>query len=249
LQDLPNVCFLQRRKCRWGDSGIVLASLDAIAAIARQDFAYDYALLLTGQDYPIKSDDQITTTLAQANGSSFMQFSAWPIPDWENGRAIRRIQNFHIQLPFPNWLRRLGWPPNRQHLAIPARRKVPNSLHPYFGASWWCLSRACLKYIDDYVRKHPDYTRFFKYVYAPDECFFQILLLNSPLAATIHPRTLTYVDWSRKPSPAILNRNDLPRLWQSDCLFARKFDPAVDAAVMDQLDAGPPAHRAAAEKV
>jgi hypothetical protein len=60
--------------------------------------------------------------------------------------------------------------------------------------------------------------------------------MNSPLAPSIRPRTLTYVDWSRKPFPAIWNQNDLPRLLQSDCLFARKFDFNGDVSVVDQLD-------------
>ncbi|MEI9959677.1 MAG: beta-1,6-N-acetylglucosaminyltransferase [Limisphaerales bacterium] len=236
LRDLPNVHFLDRHKCLWGDIGLVRAALKGIQAIASQDFEYDYAVLLTGQDYSIKSDNQIVTTLSQANGFSFMESSAWPIPHWEKGRAIRRIENFHFQLPFPNWMRRYGWPPSWQHITLPARRKIPGSLHPHFGSSFWYLSRPCLKYIHDYVQQHPEYVRFFKWVSIPDECFFQILLMNSPLAPTIHPRTLTYIDWSRKPYPAVLNQNDLPRLLESDCLFARKFDLTIDASVLDKLD-------------
>jgi hypothetical protein len=98
--------FLKRQKCRWGDIGLVLAAWEGIQAIAAQGFLYDYALLLTGQDYPIKSNEQIRSALAQANEVSFMESMAWPIPDWEKGRAIRRIHNFHVQLPFPHWTRR-----------------------------------------------------------------------------------------------------------------------------------------------
>jgi hypothetical protein len=236
FQDQPNVKLLARHKCRWGDFGHVLASLKAIEEIARLGFVCDYAIVLTGQDYPIKSQSLIRRRLDAAAGRSFMEATAWPIPNWEKGRAIRRIQNYHLHLPFPRWTRVLGWPPIRQNIAIPWRRKIPSGLHPHFGSSYWYLHRRCLEYIHEYVRQNPEYVRFFHRTLIPDECFFQTLLMNSALADTIERRTLTFIDW-RPPWPGILTVSDLPRLLESDCLFARKFDAGVDAEVLDRLDA------------
>jgi len=70
----------------------------------------------------------------------------------------------------------------------------------------------------------------------PDECFFRTLLMNSDLAMTIEPQTLTYINW-RPPRPGIMTLGDLPNLQKSDCLFARKFDAKADPQVLDQLDA------------
>ena len=136
FRDHPNVKLLPRHICRWGDFGHVQATLKAIAEIAKLGFACDHAILLTGQDYPIKSNLMIRQRLAAAAGRSFMESTAWPIPDWEKGRAIRRIENYHIHLPFPRWGRALGWPPSRQNIAIPLRRKIPSGLHPHFGSSY-----------------------------------------------------------------------------------------------------------------
>jgi hypothetical protein len=235
FEDNPNVKLLPRHKCRWGDFGHVAVSLKAIEKIARLGFVYDYAIVLTGQDYPIKSNEMIRRRLHAAFGQSFMESAAWPIPNWENGRAIRRIQNYHLHLPFPRWSRALGWPPSRQNIPIPLRRKIPGGLHPHFGSSYWYLHRRCLKYVHDYVLQNPDYARFFHHVLIPDECFFQTLLMNSAMAKDIEKRTLTYVDW-RPPWPGILTVHDLPRLLASDFLFARKFDVKVDSKVLDQLD-------------
>ena len=235
FRNQPNVKLLARHKCRWGDFGHVLASLKAIEEIARLGFACDYAILLTAQDYPIKSVAAIRRRLDLAAGRSFMESTAWPIPGWENGRAIRRIQNYYVHLPCPRWARSLGWPPGRQHLTIPLRRKIPGGLHPHFGSSYWYLHRRCLEYIYEYVRHHPEYVRFFHRTMIPDECFFQTLLMNSSLADTIERRTLTYIDW-RPPLPGIMTVQDLPSLQASDCLFARKFDPTVDSEVLDRLD-------------
>ena len=236
FKGLPNVMLLPRHPCRWGDFGHVLASLKGIEEIARQGFAFDYAILLTGQDYPIKSNRMIRQRLASFAGRSFMESTAWPIPHWEGGRGIRRIQNYHLHLPFPRWPLKLGWPPSRQHIAIPWRRTIPGGLHPHFGSSYWYLQRRCLQYIHEYVRRHPEYVLFFHKVLIPDECFFQTLLMNSDLADTIERRTLTYVNW-RPPWPGILTIQDLPQLQESDCLFARKFETSLDAEVLDRLDA------------
>jgi len=235
FKDKPNVKLLVRHKCRWGNFGHVLASLKGIEEIARLGFACDYAIVLTGQDYPIKSNEMIRRRLKAAAGRSFMESTAWPIPHWENGRAIRRIQDYHLHLPFPRWARSLGWPPNRQNIAIPLRRKIPGGLHPHFGSSYWYLHRRCLEYIHDYLLQNPEYVRFFHRALIPDECFFQTLLMNSALAENIERRTLTYVDW-RPPWPGIMTVQDLPRLRESDCLFARKFDVRVDSEVLDRLD-------------
>ncbi|MGN6643814.1 MAG: hypothetical protein ACTHKU_12525, partial [Verrucomicrobiota bacterium] len=34
-----------------------------------------------------------------------MEATAWPIPNWEKGRAINRVENFHYHLRFPRWVR------------------------------------------------------------------------------------------------------------------------------------------------
>ncbi|MGN6555650.1 MAG: beta-1,6-N-acetylglucosaminyltransferase, partial [Verrucomicrobiota bacterium] len=115
------------------------------------------------------------------------------------------------------------------------KRKIPGGLHPHFGSSYWYLHRSCLQWVHDYLINHPEYVKFFRWAHIPDENFFQTLLMNSELEPSICPRTLTYVDW-RPPFPGILTIEDLPRLHESDCLMARKFDSTVDAEIMNQLD-------------
>jgi hypothetical protein len=115
------------------------------------------------------------------------------------------------------------------------KRKIPGGLHPHFGSSFWYLHRNCLRHAHEYVSRHPEYVEFFAHAMLPDENLFQTLVKNSPFAKTVIGTTLTYVNW-RPPWPGILNVDDLPALRQSECLFARKFDPAVDARVLDELD-------------
>jgi hypothetical protein len=173
LKEFENVKFLKRFKCRWGDVGNMRGVLDGIGELAKLDFIHDYAIQVSGLDYPIKSNAQIQERLTSAAGRSFMEAAPWPIPNWLNGRAIKRIENYHIHLPFPHWFRRAGWQPAWQHLTIPMKRKIPGDLNPYFGSAFWYLHRNCLQYIHEYTMRHPEYVDFFTHTLLSDESLYQ----------------------------------------------------------------------------
>jgi hypothetical protein len=67
--------FLKRQKCRWGDIGLVLAAWEGIQAIAAQGFLYDYALLLTGQDY--RSNPTSKSGLPWRKPMKFRSWNPW----------------------------------------------------------------------------------------------------------------------------------------------------------------------------
>ena len=96
------------------------------------------------------------------------------------------------------------------------------------------------------MHANPQVVRFFRHVFVPDEIFFQTILMNSPLHDEIENDNLRYVEWSREPAPAVLGVDDLDAMLSSGKLFARKFDPTVDDAVLAELDRrldGRPAQR------
>jgi hypothetical protein len=235
FKELRNVSLLERHKCHWGDFGHLSASLKGIGEIAAAGFQCDYSILLTGQDYPIKSVRTIRQRLYESGAKSFMQATPWPIPNWEKGRAIKRLENYHIHFSFPKFLSSMGRPFIHRKISIPLKRKLPGGLRPYFGSAYWCLDRRALKQVYEYVNANPAYVNFFKSCHIPEESFFQTILMNSPLAGEVVTQSLTYVNW-RPPWPGILTRSDLPALMESECLVARKFDADSDGEVLDLLD-------------
>ena len=100
------------------------------------------------------------------------------------------------------------------------------------------LPRSALMSIVEFLDANPGYVRFFRHVHIPDELFFQTILLNGPLADRCVDYVLHYTEWGRSPAPAILTVDDYPHLVAAPNLFARKFDSAVDAAVLDLIDDG-----------
>jgi hypothetical protein len=166
-----------------------------------------------------------------------------PLPHkgWE---VMDRIERWHF------WLKgkHIGFPLNPRTRAfpyierfinsgLPAKRELPLGLRPFGGSSHWCLTREAVHYIADYVAREREVVRFFKKALIPDELFFQTVLMNSHLREKVINDDLRYVDWGRgERHPAILGRDDFGMLRSAQKLFARKFDPRADRAILNMID-------------
>jgi len=256
----PNLRFVPRVRCRWGAFGIVRATLNGITTAIEQEGSFDYLALLSGQDYPIKTNDFIRSFLAARRGTSFISHHPFPFAEWKHEEGgWDRVRYWS----FRPWGRLLVFPRERTFrfrvverlwsaliAAFPLRRRFPAGYHPYGGAQFWCLARPHARYIYDFVRQNRDFVRFFRRVVVPDEIFFQTILANSHLRAELCNKSLTFVEWYR-PGATLIS-SDFDNLRASTLIFARKFDESVDAAIIDRVDrellgrANPPPPRAAA---
>ena len=219
-----DVAWLPRHRSQWGGFGHVRATLKGIDHVVESGVPFDYAVLLTGQDYPLRPPAEIAGFLGGAGGRSFMRHILLPWEQWGPRGGLDRVEDWHIIT-----YRRL-------HLALPLRRRLPGGLEPYGGSAYWCLSSALVHFVHGFLSENPDYVRFFEHVFVPDEIFFQTIVMNSELRDTVENDDLRYLDWSREPAPAVLTRDDLPALVTAPQLFARKFDETVDAEILDALD-------------
>jgi len=223
LRVCANVYFLERHVCHWGDFGHVLATVRGISQICERNTPLDYAILLTGQDYTIKSNSHIKQYLEQSQGKSYLDYNALPHADWPSG-GFDRVNRYHFRVL-------------RIRLSLPRLRKFPFDMKLFGGSSYWCLSKECVEYVYRFVQQHKGFVNYFSHVAVPDEIFFQTILLNSDLASTIVNDDLRHVDWTEnRNSPATLTSDDLDSLIRSEKLFARKFDTSIDSTVLDRID-------------
>ncbi len=229
------VTWLPRYYSHWGSWGLVRASLAGLKkALA---VGCDYALLLSGQDYPLRPMGDLTQFLAAHKGISFLQHYAFASGEWPID-GYKRLTRWHFNLEMPAfWFRKKL---NNGLIKLFNRlwpdRPFPAGLEAYGGSQWWCLHRPCIEYLVQFTEQNPQVVNFFKYVRIPDEAFFHTILLNSPWRHTLHNRSLTYVDWAGPPYPRVLGQVDLATLATADYFFARKFEPSVDALILDQID-------------
>ena len=231
LSGVANVELLDRHRCYWGGFGHVRATLKGIDAALRSGFDFDYAVLLTGQDYPIATTAGIEEVFRSSDGRSYMSHFALPTDEWEGG-GLDRIERWHVRLRS----RRYVIEPRPR---IGVRRRFPLGLQPFGGSAYWCLSRRCVEYVDEFVGRNPSFVRFFRHVEVPDELFFQTILMNSPLRGSIVDDDLRYVEWRdwNDSRPAALRTGDFAKIMSSGKLFARKFDVEEDAEILDLIDA------------
>jgi hypothetical protein len=224
LGSRPGVTYLPRHICHWGLFGHVEASLEGLKWFLGT--SCDYAILLTGQCYPLKRMTDIVGELTDLEGRSILEHAAFPKPEWlrHDEGGYRRLRSFYVKLP-------LRQAPKSIKLWD---RRVPGGLHPYGGSSYWCLSRACAGAVMRRVEHDPGLLRFFRRTLIPDEMFFQTVLANSPRRDELIDARIHYLDFSAGGSnPAIIREEALAAAMASGAWFARKFE---DQAVLDRVD-------------
>jgi hypothetical protein len=226
----PDVFLTKRIRCYWGGFGIANATIECIKMVVKTNRDFDYAILLSGQDYPIKSTGQIVAFFQKNKGNEFIESFALSKPNrWSDYgghyQAMNRVQywtffirgrTFHVRL----------------------RRKFPVGFEPHGGSQWWCLSKECIFYIESFIRKNPGFVRYFKQVFIADECFFQTIISNSAFRDRIVDDHLRYID-TEHPNPDVprtLETSDFESLRRSPKIFARKFDPDRSKECLDLID-------------
>jgi hypothetical protein len=221
----------------WVDFSQVEATLVLLRMALADQRRFDYFVLLSGTDYPLRSVPYIESFFERNEGKEFMNIV--PMPCEAVGKPISRLTTY-----FP----RPGYPISkivkfvRQQLvkigALPIERDYKSYLRnlvPYAGSAWWALSREACEYIQSFVANERRVVNFFKNTGCPDESFFQTILGNSPYKARIQTN-LTYTDWSDGgDSPAYIAEKhteffeSTPSVTMEsafgvgEALFARKF--------------------------
>jgi hypothetical protein len=227
LKLFPNVYFAAQHRCYWGRFGIVRATISCIEEALKHEF--DYAALLSGQDYPLKSNSEIRGFFSRNSGSEFIEsFALLKANRWSahGGAYQARYRALGFTLAFRS-----------RFIHTPWMRTFPRNYQPHGGSQWWSLSRGAVEYIFDFIKKHPSYTRFFKYSFIPDEIFFHSIISNSNYASRID-RQITYTDFGQPqpPYPKTLDETDLPNLLRGEWIFGRKFDQPKSAKLIEELD-------------
>jgi O-antigen/teichoic acid export membrane protein len=124
--------------------------------------------------------------------------------------------------------------------SVGVRRRTPVFTSDFvcYGGWFFCtLSAACARYARDFAREHPGLVRHLRTVLAPEEVFLQSVLVNSG-RFRFEPDAKRYIDLrgSRNNHSRTLGMADLEAMLASGANWARKFDAAHDAQVLDALD-------------
>jgi hypothetical protein len=223
MNAIPDVVAFSKVAVSWGNFSVVEAVLEALRVIEARFPGTGHVMHLSGQDYPIKPIAHLEHVLAASPEQSFVDYAEFPRADWANDAGgFARVEHFYL-------LRT-----RRGMIRLPLRRRMPPGVTFYGGSAFWCLAPRHRRFVLDDTH---ELQKFLHGSLIPDEIFFQTALLNGPFAAEVSNQAFTYTKWlPGAASPMTLGCGDLERLAQSPAYFARKFDSAIDQAVLDRLD-------------
>lgn len=225
-----NVFFSRKRiPVYWGEFSGVRAILLLIEQALAHSSKYEYFVLLSGSEYPLRTRSYIERFLEKNRGKEFVKLVKVPSP----GKPVSRVTTIRYESNKP--VRRLASRVlARVGLANRDYREYFGDLEPYSGCTWWTLTRNACEFILGFAESNPRVTGFFENTFAPEESFFQTILGNSPYSAGA-VGGLVYEDWSQSGAhPAMINEGHVAQFAScegvfdlnqgpSERLFARKF--------------------------
>jgi hypothetical protein len=215
-----NASMIRSESIIWGSWRLARAQIRGMKEALRLADNWQYCLNLTGQDYPLKTQEQIAAQLAAGKpGANYLEVLDFADAS-ENPR--KRLQFY--------------WVPWRGKMKKMLRRRAPR-FKVYWGSNYFTLTRAACEHLvsSDVSRRMQ---RYFRFALCADELIFQNALMHGPavLADSIVPKTFRKLTWEGGIHPKTFKLSDLGELLSSDAWFARKFDESVDSAVLDRLD-------------
>ncbi len=235
IAQIPNVFFIAKReKVYWGAYSIVQATVNGFEEIIASGKPYQYITLLSGQDYPLKSNTVIVDFFKANPYKAFMEFYSIK-NDWQE--AIPRLNKYYLtNYPFVS--------SNTLEILINKllpKRQPPANLVFVGRSQWFSITLEQAKYIVDVLINNHSLIRYFKFTWGSDEFVFQTLLYNSPFKRQMVNNNLRYIDWSAGgASPKTFTIADADTLLQTDKLFARKFNDATDVEILNTIDGAIP---------
>lgn len=229
LSQMENVISVYRKfKINWSGFNILKCELFLIKK-ALENSKIDYIHLLSGQDFPIKNTSEFLKYFDENNGREFIGWHLVPTENWEN-KTFVRYQYFRPYDLFDCRAERGAKMINRIinfQEKYNLKRRIPDQfVRLYGGSNWFSLSRECVKYVIDYTQHHSAFYRRLKFTFAPEETYFQTIILNSPFKNKVINNDLRYISWKRKNGsfPAYLDESDFFDIVISEACFARKID-------------------------
>lgn len=223
LAPYQGVDIIESKAALWGGYSLVDAELRGMARLLEMDAQWTHYINLSGQDFPLKSQDYIRQFFAANPGKQFIR-----AVDQHKNRpdTINRISHVFTE-------------ENGQMVATGKPRSFLAGDTPFIGTQWKAVTRSFCEYVCHDPRADR-FKSFYRNSFIADEAFFQTVLMNSIDHGIVMNDDLRMIDWipdgDIKLRPRNYDKHDLDRLEESFDLFARKFDAEDDDGILTALE-------------
>jgi len=215
--------LLESRDALWGGYSLVEAELRGMTRLLEMDSHWSHYINLSGQDFPLKSQNYIRQFFAANPGKQFIRAldQAKERPD-----TMNRISHVFIEEH------------GKMTATGVARSYLPGHT-PFIGTQWKAVTRSFCEYVchDPRVER---FKAFYRKSFIPDEAFFQTVMMNSIDHGIVMNDDLRMIDWvpdgDIKLRPRNYDEMDFEQLRRSTDLFARKFDAEDKTEILSLLE-------------
>ncbi len=229
-----NVYIFKKYKVNWAS----YSHLAAIIFLLKQAFNHpevNYFHIITGQDFPSVSNQEIYSFFEKNDSKSFFDYvNVSEMDDLSKTGMQARYQlrwftdmfaypkSFDFQSkPIIGFIERIQ---NKYNLK---RTKIGEFSEKdiFKGLIYASLHRFAVEYIINYINKNKSFLRSLKTGLISEEFFIQTILMNSPLKYSVVNNNLRYMNWEYRDgiSPCILDEQDYVSVIESKALFMRKI--------------------------
>lgn len=229
--------IINRMNVTWGAYSMIQCELRLLEAAHQHRYGYYH--MISGTDFPIKSQNYIHEYLDKHNGKEFVHFSG---ADYTQ-TVQNRFKLYHLLHEYCGKNRRNPLLQIEKILLLMQKimgvdRTKKSGLIFCAGSTWYSISDSLVSYI---LSQRELIKKIFSHSFVCDEIFLQTIVYNSPFKANVFmlesikddsKACLRLIDWKRG-SPYEFRIDDAQELIGagSDYLFARKFSDNQSALV------------------
>jgi hypothetical protein len=213
---------------------------------------FDWVVLLSGQDYPVRRVAEIERSLARADVDALIETHRCEQPAftatvdefagryhfrWRRTRSRGTGALVRAAARVSPLIRSRAMPSGTWTGVRAVRTPFGPELVCHYGSDWFTLSRDAVAAVERFRRARADVLRYYARTLIPTESFVQTVLANDDsLRLASDYRRYSVWDEPNMPGPRILRTRDLDLVLGSGAHFARKFDETVDGEVLDEID-------------
>lgn len=241
-KNLERVNFVKRENVSHGRLSQLQAQLNLFEAAAQfereNNIKFDYTHIISGQDYPLRSNEQFDEFFNNTN-SNYLLFDSNEQMKKHKNRIRVNLNGYHLNnhsllAKFFHVL--VTWP---QAFIFP-RKKIENL---WLGWDFPTLNNETYHYLLNYVKNNPRFLKRLDHTSSPTEAFYCTIFYPKIKEFNIKKKTpLRFASWfPRHPvdttyRPYNLDERDYELVINSKGFWARKVDEIQSAKLLDMID-------------
>ncbi|BFO68787.1 beta-1,6-N-acetylglucosaminyltransferase [Chryseobacterium sp. KCF3-3] len=215
----PNVYILDSMNIVSGGFNIVQAELNAMEFLLNVSKEWDYFINLSGEDYPLKSQNIIRKFLTTNKGRNYLFYydQKFYRPD-----TLQRIQNHFTELAYVI-------------SSFIYKRSFMKDVIPYIGGKWFMFTRETCLFLTN-NKTVMDFEDYYLHTFLPADSFFQTVLMNTSFNDIIvndDKRAVLETSFFQNTQNTF---NYIQSLKSGNQLFIRKVNKKTDESIRKYIE-------------